>query len=101
MKIELRNGTTGPSHDPYSAEMLIVRRDDGSTVRHYSNGLGAIEVMVGGSVVYESTHGDDRLVRLKAALLFKRAAGITPADAAAAYWAGYIDDPMGSPSSCA
>lgn len=100
MKIEIRNWTIGPHHDPYGAQALTVLTTAGKEVCLYTDGLGRVQVIVNGEVAAESTSGrneDDQ----KLLDLFEEECGLTQ-DQALKYYdrvhRNDIPDPYWSPA---
>ncbi len=97
MKIQVKDGSIGPKHDPYSTSTLIVDHETRRS-EFYSDGLGSNKLTLyeDGKVVRELSWDDysrssrrsrwARIQALKSSLLFKRHVGISMDDAFNQYY---------------
>lgn len=110
LKLKLDCGQIGPQHDPYSANTVYAEQLGSKRAAElYGDGLGTRYIKLfdehGRNISerrwYDTTNQQDRLMRLKARILFRRHVGIDPEDVEQECNAAYCmmeEDPMGPAS---
>lgn len=106
MKVDVKDGTIGPAHDPYGTHCVTVEVEDKKATWYY-DGLGRNQVILSlrgeikrdlswNDVTYSKDSANKEAL---AKILFRRHVGITATDAEGEYCHRYHSDPYGGPAS--